>query len=555
MINTNAKKLLPARSVMLGVHRSSCSYGAGSEAAGATRWCAISRPGSTLGSLELWVMNVTKAAANPGSVTCSGASNADCIRLTTNLFSSQPDIGPVYPTAHRFYGDTLIYYANAKSAPSELYRGPVFAWKPGWDGPKQIGSDNAVLCSGHSRADVAVCIENISPEGVTPVTWDIHAGSTSGLLKKVAQITPVHPTTEASQWGSGFTQMGDYFVFSTPSMATGNRETLYYIKTTDIGTAMPTQVGDPGVSRWTLNAAGNKWYYLKDYNYNRMGEPSGTLYSRDFPGGTTETKIQGALIPGGATKGVGTYQVLVGQDDMDKGLGLLVNVVGGRGNYVILKNPAGSYDDPANVQTVVTDIATLPIYSPDLRFNYFAKAVDDQVGTTDSWVIKSDGTGSCSLTQTLASSIFGFPFLENAGLVFWMDNFDAATDSGEGWLANPDNPNGCPLPAGPAGKRKFSNAIDFWFVDGDKAMLYSDDSDGQRVSLRYAPFSGGTLTTATPMQTKADRMFAILPNYEGLLFSISSNNESVDGVYYLALPPVPGGVAADAGAPADAAGN
>ena len=83
------------------------------------------------------------------------------------------------------------------------------------------------------------------------------------------------------------------------------------------------------------------------------------------------------------------------------------------------------------------------------------------VGTTDSWVIKSDGMGSCALTQTLASSIFGFPFLENAGLVFWMDNFDAATDSGEGWLANPD---GCPA----ASKKKFSNAIDFWFVDGDK---------------------------------------------------------------------------------------
>ena len=32
------------------------------------------------------------------------------------------------------------------------------------------------------------------------------------------------------------------------------------------------------------------------------------------------------------------------------------------------------------------------------------------VGTTDSWVVKSDGIGSCALTQTLASSIFGFPF-------------------------------------------------------------------------------------------------------------------------------------------------
>ena len=553
-VHPEAKKLLPARSVMLGVHRSSCSYGASSMAAGAPRWCAISRPGATLGSLELWVMNVTKATETPP--TCSGAGNADCMRLTTALFSAQPDVGPVYPTAHRFYGDTLIYYANALSAPSELYKGPVFAWKPGWPAGKQIGSNNAVLCSGHSRADVAVCIENISPEGVMPVTWDIHAGGLEGgPMKRVATITPVHPMTEASQWGSGFTQMGDYFVFSTPSAATGNRETLFFIKTTDIGTAMPTQVGTPGVSRWTLNAAGTKWFYLKDYNYNREGEPSGTLYMADFPAGGNEVKIQSAavappampLIPGGASRGVGTYQVLVDQMDKDAGLGLLVNVVGGRGNYRIMKNPAGSPDDPANVVSVINDIATLPIYSPDLRFHYFAKDVDDMVGTTDSWVLKTDGLTSCALTQTLASSIFGFPFLENAGLVFWMDNFDAATDSGEGWLANPD---GCPA----ASKKKFSNAIDFWFVDGDKGVLYSDDSDGLRVSLRYAPFQGGTLVTmATPIQRQIDRMFAILPNYEGVMFSITSSNQMVDGVYYLKLP-VGSGPAGDGGV-ADAAGN
>jgi hypothetical protein len=345
--------------------------------------------------------------------------------------------------------------------------------------------------------------------------------------------------------------MGEYFVFSTPTAATGGRETLYYIKTTDIGSAtvMPTQVGTtPGMSRWTLNAAGTKWFYLRDYNYNREGEPSGTLYMADFPGGGNEVKIQSSgatpLIPGGMTRGVGTYQVLVGPDDLDKGLGLLVNVVGGRGNYKIMNNPAGSPDDPANVISVVNDIATLPIYSPDLRFNYFAKAVDENVGTTDSWVIKSDGMGACTLTQTLASSIFGFPFLENAGLVFWMDNFDAATDSGEGWLANPD---GCPA----ASKKKFSNAIDFWFVDGDKGMLYSDDSDGQRVSLRYAAYANGSLATGQPIQRQIDRMFAIHSNYEGVMFSITSNTQSVDGVYYLKLPvgstPAADGGVSDAG--------
>jgi hypothetical protein len=323
-VNPNARRLLPARSQLLGTHRNSCSHGPASTPAGAARWCAISRPGAILGTLELWVLNVTKAAADPASVLCSGAGNADCIRITSDLFSSQPDVGPVYPTAHRFYGDTLIYYANAMSAPSELYRGPVFAWKPGWTAGRQIASSNGVLCSGHSRADVAVCIENVSPEGVTPVTWDIHAGGLeAGPMKKVATITPVHPQTEASQWASGFTATGDHFVFSTPSVATGNRETLFFIKTTDIGTAIPTQVGIPGVSRWSLNAAGTRWFYLKDYNYNRQGEPSGTLYMSDFPTGANELRIQSAggglapLIPGGSVRGVGTYQVLVDASNED----------------------------------------------------------------------------------------------------------------------------------------------------------------------------------------------------------------------------------------------
>ena len=41
-------------------------------------------------------------------------------------------------------------------------------------------------------------------------------------------------------------------------------------------------------------------------------------------------------------------------------------------------------------------------------------------------------------------------------------------------------------------------------------------------------------------------MFAILPNYEGVMFSITSNNQTVDGVYYLKLP-VGGAPAADGG--------
>jgi hypothetical protein len=179
---------------------------------------------------------------------------------------------------------------------------------------------------------------------------------------------------------------------------------------------------------------------------------------------------------------------------------------------------------------VVNDVATLPMYSPDLRFYYYAKSVDVMVGTTDTWVVKSDGTGSCALTLSLASSIFGFPFTSDSSLMFWTDNFDAATDSGEGWVANPD---GC------ASRRKFASAIDFWFVDGARGLLYSDDSDGNTVSLRYAPVQSGQLMNSAPLLRQVDRMYAVLPNFEAVLFSIS-NQGVADGVYHLPLPlPLP----------------
>jgi hypothetical protein len=544
VINPAAKKLLPANTELLGLHRSSCSYGDVTMGGSADRWCAVSRPGEELGDFELWVLNVTKAAAMPPAK-CDGTS-PNCIKLTGKLFGGVPQDGPTYPTDHRFYGDTLIYYADNLSGPTELYRGPVYAWRPGWTAGKAIASNRGVLCSGHSRAQVAVCIENISDVTAATVTWDLHAGDINGgPLKKVATIFPVHPTTEATQWGVAFDNKGETLLFSTPTSATG-AEALFYMKTTDIGTAaLPTQVGTPGVTRWSVNAAANKWYYLRDYNYNVAGEPSGTLYTRDFPAGQTETPIRGTQVPGGSKGGVGIYQILVNAMDQDAGLGLVAPVMTARGDYKVMTNPAGSADDVANVPTMVRDIALrrTPVFSPNLGFAYYASTVNEGVGTTNSLITKRDGTGACSLASSLDSYLFGYPFSGENGVVIWMDAFDQATDSGQGWWANP---NGC------AGKQMFSRNIDFWFVDEDKAILYSDESDGRSVSLQYATVTGNTLNKpAAPFQKSVVRMFAVLPDFAGLMFMINSTDEATNGVYYIPLPPPP----PTGGTPDAAAGN
>jgi hypothetical protein len=304
------------------------------------------------------------------------------------------------------------------------------------------------------------------------------------------------------------------------------------------------------VSRWSVNAAGNKWYYLREYNYNVQGEASGRLYTRDFPAGATETPITGTRIPGGASRGVGVYQILVDAMDKDAGIGIVAPVVGGRGDYKIMVNPAGSADDAANVPIMVPDMSLrrLPIFSPNLGYAYFVKTFDEQVGTTDSWITKKDGSGVCSLTTSLNSWLFGYPFSGESGVVLWMDNFDAATDSGQGWWANP---NGC------SGKTNFSKNIDFWFVNEDKAILYSDESDGRSVTIKYAPVSGTTLANGVEVQRSTTRLFSVLPDFAGLLFNIDSTSEAVNGLYWVELPPkaAPPGGTPDA-APADsAAGN
>ena len=57
------------------------------------------------------------------------------------------------------------------------------------------------------------------------------------------------------------------------------------------------------------------------------------------------------------------------------------------------------------------------------------------------------------------------------------------------------------------------------------------------MTLRYAPVQSGQLGMPALAQRQIDRMFAVLPNFEGVLFSITSNQATVDGVYHLPLPP------------------
>ncbi len=534
MPGPDSKLLVPGRATILGTHQSACSNQVPASDNG-DRWCAFSLPGRSLGKTDLWVINATKALAPGANVKCDGTDPA-CKRLSDDLWTGVSDVGPSYPTGHRFDGDTLIFYANA-GAGLDLYAGRVYAWRPGWADPRQASSGaKAFTCSGHFRAEVVVCIENLSQEMQQPLEFDLTAGNLMDGTKKIARIIPSRPGSNASQWRAGFNRKGDVFMFSTGGRTTGSvdRETLSYVRTPDIGTADKIVEVIKGASRWQIALDGQKVYYLKGYNYSTMGDPSGTLVMADFPSGENETTLASA---------VGAYQLLFDGTETDRGLGIFDNVAAGTGTFKVIRDR----NKKDEVATVVRNVGGA-LVSRDLRYVLYSKDFDENLGTSDLHVVKIDGTGTCALASTLTADLFGAAFPPSAGLALWADKIDPLDGVGEGWIGNP---------AGCTNRRMWSRAIDFWFFSGDEGLVYSDEGVGSTATLKFLRITGGsTLGTPTEIQKQVGRVFALLPDFSGVLFTIG-RMVTFDGLYgYSKLPfsgttsPRDGGV--DSTAPRDA---
>lgn len=563
-ISPRAMKIMPAGTDFLGGITLGCSY-----APGNTRWCAFSKIGAMLSRRELWVVNMSKLPPK-----CDGTS-PDCKMLTDDLYTGTPQAGPAFPTAHRWYGDTFIYHAKAKSNATQIYLGPVFAWAVGWAEPKQLsGTTDALLCRGHSRTQVALCLETLSTDQAQPLTFDLWAGKYDGTntLKKIMRITPSHPTAMTSQWGAGFSVDGATFVFSaaTPPAVPGGAqtpETLYFIPTASITDGVkPTQVGDPGISQWDFTVDGKKWFYMRDYNYSDT-EPSGTLWTADFPTGANPQRLASNLVKSGSSGGVAFYDQAIirtsnGPDSMigtyddvweTRFLTLMQNFKGAAGmqtgDYVIIKNPiASALEDATNVITLLNSVPVIPGNSLDLRYGwYFQNRAPAPAGTTDARVLRNDKSGPpCALSQSPNSTLFGSPFNDDASLTFWVDNYDDGTQTGDGMVASPTD---CM-----AKKRKFSTKVDYWFTKGAEGLIFTDDVNRTRSTLKIARFNGGDLAAPETLQVGLERTFALLPGFNQLMFKVASSDPAVDGIYILPLSF--SGSTGDAGTPpADAGGQ
>jgi hypothetical protein len=497
------RRLVPGRAQLVGAHLTGCSH----QPSSSERWCAFSLPGQTLGRTDLWAINLTRALA--GNVTCDG-NDPSCRRLTDDLWTGMPEQGPSHPTAHRFEGDTLIFHANAPSNLT-LYRGRIYAWRPGWSEARQISSAQGVTCSGHLRSDVAVCIENITAEAVMPTQFDLSAGRIGASpLPMVARITPSRQN-QASQWRSGFSANGDFFAYSTGGKTVQERETLSVMRSDDTAFLDRRTVVGSGLSRWQIARDGQRWYFLRNYNYSTEGDPAGTLVQADFPSGANETVVGSR---------VGAFLLLSDGTDADRGIGIYDTVTLGVGTFRILRD-AGN---PGTAVTIASKVASA-VLSPDLRFTYFSTVFDDSTGHGDAWIARTDGTGRCALTTSPTTDSYGSPFLAHSGLVFWADRVDPDTGVGEGWRANPD---GC------TDKQKFADRVDFWFPARDSGLLYSDMGDGKLATLRtlkLGPDGAWPPSGSVIAQAQVARVYAVLaPDRDYVLFTPGPGTAE-DGLY------------------------
>jgi hypothetical protein len=520
----DAVLLVPGRARLVGTHGSACSNAVPVTGNG-DRWCAFTLPNRQIGFTDLWVMNVTKALANKKAPVCDGT-DPNCKLLIppgstaaqgTQLWTGQPMQGPIHPTTHRFDGDTLIFHALASDAVDQ-YTGPIFAWRPGMEAPKQISlTKTAYSCSAHFTAESYVCIENLST--MDPLVFDLTAGKLSTTAKMVKHIVPFRAGTQTSQWRAALNRSGDTLIFSTGGLTTtsADRETIYLSKfdAPDVVTTLRA-----GASRWTLSADGTKIYFLANYNYDPMA-PAGALTMADYPSGANEK----TLVPA-----VAALQVLA-DGEVDKGIGFFDTIVNGKATYKIMKDR----NVPAMVTTVVTNIGGIIALTRDLKYLYYYKDFNQDNGsTTDGHIALTDGSmTSCPLTMSLDSDQFGSPFNRSGTQVFWTDNVDQIDGVGEGWVGST---------AGCANKHKYSDKMDFWFIKGDDGMVYSDEGVADYSALKYALFNGGTTLVGEPhaIQKQVNRIYAILPNFEALIFNIVNSAEANDGLYMYSMVPFAG---------------
>jgi hypothetical protein len=422
------RRIFDSRAELTGYGKTSCSH---QEPASGTsdRWCAFRLPGATDDTAELWVINVT--IASTGDIPpCDGTSPA-CLRLTQKMWKRY---------ANQFEGDTLIFYTDPVSLPTEPFVGSAHAWRPGWSHDRPLAA-RAILCSGHPHAAAVLCLSDPAGDPKNPDSVELDVGlidDPEGAALPALGGRFAFRTDGSAAWQVGFSPSGELFAVSSPEIDP-LLENLSVVATRDAGTVMPREVLRD-LRSWTISRDGQKIYLL-------TGEKGKmTLGIADFPDGTNAATVASDLIE---------YLPVGNAPDND---GLLFRSRVDAGQAFQLLRPHATSPGPVTLFSSDSAVEGV-LVAPDLSVAAWVDFLF--IGR----VIRVDDLSSCTINTPDEPSISALSMLDNAGLVFW--NEPALLHPWhDGFYAPPDR---C------REKQRFSENLGFLNTVGHRGLIFGDE--------------------------------------------------------------------------------
>jgi hypothetical protein len=458
------------------------------------RWCAFSSPSVTnLGNTDLFVVNVSRAAAGVAIACRGGNGDPNCLRLTGGFFEDTT-------RAAVFQGDTLVYFDLS---------GTPYAWRPGMSNGRVLASPatgNVHNCFAARKGTAVLCLRDLpaSPAD-TVVQSDLLAGRLDGIsdppLTKIETVISQDPANAKLRvFQDAFpTPAGDVVAWSSRATLDGPE----ILKAQTVDAAATRQTVASNVTAWSASPDGARWYWLSQPNALTK---AGILQSAPLPAGTAPTTLLADVVD------------------------FSVSASGG----VAALTAAGAlrgFADPVGAPTVITpiDSGVLGILrvSP-LGHVAYAKSIDSILGLIDLYASKLDGTGTpCTLTAQKENPIFA-SFLPGSGAIIWAR------------ITNLNIPIGDPLPTtavltnlSDCRTTTVASNVRTLGTAGDIGVLFTNDGDMSDATLRVRDVVGGsTLGSATAklIETRVDRFVSVFPSPGAVVFTVNADSPD-DGLY------------------------
>jgi hypothetical protein len=473
------------------------------------RWCGFAKK-TVLGTYELWVVDVTKVAANV-PVTCD-ATDPSCLRLSRALYSD--------PTngfrGTGFDGDTLTY-SELPSTGAGIFQGTVSAWRPGWSAGRPITSRTGVVCNGSRASPAELCLENLSNDVAGETTVEFHAGvldeQASGPLPFVDTILVTAPGDAAGvqKWKASLTPDGARVAWSTRPPGGG----MEHLAVQLIGDDSSRLSIANNISQWIVTADSHEWLWLSAYNYDQNA-PSGFLQSASFPGGA----------------GIQTLAASVG-DFMEagpKGVLFRTGVTAAGGTLML----APDRDVPAAVRMLDQGVQFVFEATADGARATYTKNITQPAGSSaflfDLWLSDASGAAPCALTAT-PNAFIAPRFLSGGDMTAW-GRVNTLTNVLQGVYTKTTD----------CTSRAFASSI--WVIEpvGDEGYVFLDDvapdPSVNEATLRYAKVANGLLPVqGTTLQMRAGLSFAVLlPTLPAVAYIVTTGGPG-DGLYVNATLP------------------